>query len=96
MLREDDALDQRAGEAGAVVAGDVVLGERARAAGADVVLRVLLHLVEREDAEPGDVDHGLVDVGRVDTDAIGEARLGEQDRERVDLLARRAAGDPES
>ena len=95
VLREDDLVHERPGEARSVVARDVVLGERARPAGADVVLRVLLHLVEREDAEPGDVDHGLVDVGRVDAHAIREALLGEQDRERVDLLAGRAAGDPE-
>ena len=73
MLGEDDAVGERPREAGAVVAGDVVLGERARAAGADVVLRVLLHLVQREDAEPRLLEHGLVDVGRVDPDAVARA-----------------------
>ena len=48
-----------------------------------------------EDAEPGLLEHGLVDVGRVDPDPVGEALLGEQDRQRVDLLAGGAAGDPE-
>ena len=96
MLREDDVVEQRPREERALVAGDVVLGERPVAAGADVVLRVLLHLVEREDAGSRPLEHDLVDVGRVDARAVVEALLGEQDREREDLLAGRAAGDPDA
>ena len=87
---------QRSLEERALVLGEVVLGERARAAGADVVVRVLLHPVEREDAVPRSREHRLVDVGRVDARAVVEALLGEQDRERVDLFAGRAAGDPDA
>ena len=48
MLREDDVALQRAVECGGVVRGGVVVGEGPRTAAADVVLRVLLHLRERE------------------------------------------------
>ena len=50
VLGEDDVLDERRSKTRAVVAREVVLGERPLAAGADVVLRVLAHLLEREDA----------------------------------------------
>ena len=95
MLREHDPVDQLPGELGSVVAGDVVLGKRPLAARADVVLRVLAHLVEREDAEPRGVDDRLVDVGGVDPHAVGEVLLGEQDRQRVHLLTGGAPGHPE-
>ena len=50
VLGEDDVLDQRALELRAVVLREVVLRNGPRAAGPDVVLRVLAHLVEREHA----------------------------------------------
>ena len=72
VLREDDVLDEAPVEERAVVAREVVLGERARAARREVVLRVLLHLLERKDAEPRALEHGLVDVRRVDPRAVEE------------------------
>src|SRR5581483_6993815 len=95
VLRPDDVLSERGVEERAVVGGDVVLRERARPAGADVVVRVLLHAFQRIHALTGVLEHELVDVGRVDARAVVEAVLGEQDRERVHLLTRRAAGDPD-
>src|SRR5436190_9047299 len=96
VLGPDDVLRQRPVEERPGVPGEVVLGERAPAAGADVVLRVLAHLVEREDTVAGLVEHDLVDVGRVDPRPVEQLLLGEEDRERVHLLARRAAGDPDA
>src|SRR5262249_25334048 len=57
---------------------------------------VLPHLLEREDAGPCAVEHRLVDVGRIDARPLVDALLLQQDRERVDLLARGASGDPDA
>ena len=96
MLREHDVLRQRALELRAVILGEVVLRERPRSTGLDVVLRVLAHLVEREDATARAVDDRLVDVGRVDPRPVVEVLLLQEDREGVDLLTRRAAGHPDA
>ena len=95
MLREDDVLGERAREARAVVRGDVVAREVVLAPRPEVVPRVLLHALEREDAFTGCREHVLIDVGRVDARAVVEAFLLEQDGERVDLLPRRAARAPD-
>ena len=75
VLREYDVLLQRAVEPGALVGGDVVLGELLRAARGEVVLGVLLHLLEREEALLCLLDDRLVDVRRVDAAALVEAFL---------------------
>ena len=81
MLREHDVLRQRTLELGAVVLRQVVLRERLPATRLDVVLRVLAHLVEREDAAPRAIQHGLVDVRGVDARAVIELLLLQEDRE---------------
>jgi hypothetical protein len=81
VLRPHDVVDEIAAEACVVVRRGVVLRELVRAARTDVVLRVLLDLVELEDAEARSLQNLLVDVGRVDARPVVEAGLLEQDRE---------------
>jgi len=96
VLREHHVLGQRALELRAVVLGEVVLGERLCPARLDVVLRVLAHLVEREHARSRSIEHRLVDVGRVDPRPLVDTLLLQEDRQGVDLLTRRAPGDPDA
>ena len=96
VLCEDDVLDERALELRAVVLREVVLREGPRAAGADVVLGVLAHLVERENAGASPVDDRFVDIGGVDARTLVDVLFLQQDRERVHLLARRAPGNPDA
>src|SRR3954447_8610952 len=81
VLREDDVFRQLAHEAHVVVRGEVVLGEVSLAPRTQVVLRVLLHALEREHAFACGRQHVLVDVGCVDARAVVQALLAQQDRE---------------
>src|SRR5688500_2958003 len=74
----------------------VVGGEVTRAAGALVVLRVLLHPVERELPGPRTGEDLGVEVGCVDPRALVQALFLEEDRERVRLLPGGAAGIPDA
>jgi hypothetical protein len=96
VRRPHDVLGERAIEQRSLVLREVVVGERRRPAGADVVLRVFLHLLEREHALACAREHDFVDVGRVDPRTVVQTLFLEQDRERVDLLARRASCDPDA
>ena len=95
VLCEDDVRGEIGVEARRVVSGDVIGGEVARAARADVVLGVRLHPLEREDARPRRLDRILVDVGRIDAGAFIEAFFVQEDRQRVDLFPGRASGTPD-
>src|SRR5688572_11659273 len=95
VLGEDDVAHEPRSEQRAVVHRGVVLAERARAPGAQVVLRVLLHAVEREDAFLRLLDDDLVDVGRVDPRPVVEVLLFEEDRHGIRLLPGRAPGMPD-
>ncbi len=61
----------------------------------EVILGVLTHRREGEDAALGALEETVAEVRRVDSAAIVEALLLEQNREGVDLLARRAARVPD-
>jgi hypothetical protein len=96
VLGEHDVGGQGGVEAGAVVGGHVVLGKGARSARGQVVLGVLPHLLQREDAVAGPGQHRLVDVGGVDAGALQQPLLGQQDGERERLLAGGAARVPDA
>src|SRR5690349_19549812 len=91
VLREDDILGERRIEERPVVFRRVVLRERPGAARLDVILRVLLHAIERKDPAARMAKNNLVDVGGVDARAIEQAFLLEENGHRVHLLARRTA-----
>ena len=79
-----------------IVGGGVVVGERPRPAGGEVVGGVLLHDVERKDPLARLPQHHLVHVGRVDAAAVVQPFLLQQNRQRVDLFAGRAARLPDA
>ena len=66
VLREDHVLRKRLVEERSTVLRRVVLGERPLAAGADVVVGVFLHPLERKDSGLRSLQHHFVDVGGVD------------------------------
>src|SRR5688500_8096509 len=88
VLREDDVPLQRRREERPVVLRHIVLRERSLAACPDVVLRVLLHPVQRKDAALRALNDDLVDVGGVAPRPVVEALLLAEDRQRVHIRPR--------
>ena len=95
VIGEDHVLAQAAVERHLAVGGGVVVGERRGPARLLVGMAHGRRAIDGVDARLGGAERGVVDVGRVEDGAVEEPFLGEEDRERVDLLAGRAPGDPD-
>src|SRR6476659_2490267 len=65
VLRENDVLRETRRKQRAVVFRYVVIRERALTTGGDVVLRVLLHSIERKDSRFCFLKHDFIDVCRI-------------------------------
>jgi hypothetical protein len=96
VLREHDRAAQRLGiPQTRAVLFNVIL-EPANAAGAHIALLNLLDFAAHDRPRAGALDGGLRGIGCIDPDPFGEIGFAAQQRERVGVICRAAAGEADA